>query len=142
MEENKFKTGQEVLVRDNDYNKWSYSLFSHYTDNVKYPFATINGALSTQCISYKGNKHLVGTTDSPKEDLPIDTPVMVSDIGKKDLIWWFPAYYARNKEVWMSAEKSKTRSITKRWKYIIRADKFDFNNPENSLKYNIVDNHD
>lgn len=56
-----FKTGEEVLVRDEDDDNWCYSLFSHYKAGDKYPYATGSGYFA-QCIPYKGNEHLVGTT--------------------------------------------------------------------------------
>ena len=67
MEEMKFKTGQEVLVRYTDNDTWCYTLFSHYESNkfACYPFVTCGGCY-IQCIPYKGNEHLLGTNNSPK----------------------------------------------------------------------------
>ena len=135
MEENKFKTGQEVLVRDDNNDKWNYSLFSHYSDNVNYPFTLINGMLYAQCISYQGNEYLVGTTDSLKEDLPIDTPVMACNV----LTDWRFGYYAGDNNI--STRKSNTlgegNSYLINLNYIIPFDKFNPNDIEGSLKYNI-----
>lgn len=67
-----------------------------------------------------------------EEDLPIDTPVMVSDD-----IDWSLRYYAGKGTAFTNGDKSKKNEFTI-WKYIIPCDKFNFENPEESLKYNIA----
>lgn len=62
-----FKPYDKVLVRDNPYEKWRCSFFSHYDkDDNTFPYQCI-GIQFTHCIPYEGNEHLVGTTDEPKE---------------------------------------------------------------------------
>ena len=63
----KVKTGDPVLMRDNELRQWSYSVFSHKrsSEDVPYPYYGA-GILSTFCIPYVGNEHLVGTTDDYK----------------------------------------------------------------------------
>lgn len=73
--------------------------------------------------------------DEEKDDLPIDTPCMVDDINKYA---WRLRYYAGNGVVWNNGYKKKDGVVTVKWKYIIPCDKFNFENPEESLKYNIV----
>ena len=132
MEENKFDAYEKVLVRDNEYDKWLPTLFG-YSDKSDMPYNCL-GIWYRYCIPYKGNEYLKGKTDSPKEDLPIDTPVMASE----NAIYWGNAWYAGNNGVYELSKKVETRKITNGYKYIIPVDKFDFNDPENSLKYNIV----
>lgn len=63
-----FKPFDKVLVRDIDNSKWMPNLFSMFdSDTPNYPFVTINGETSAQCIPYEGNEHLAFTTDSPKD---------------------------------------------------------------------------
>lgn len=58
--EYEFKPFDKVLVRHND-QYWSCDLFSYYCDNL---FVCI-GCSWEQCIPYKGNEHLLGTTNNP-----------------------------------------------------------------------------
>ena len=62
-----FKTFDKVLVKNNIYDNWILSLFSHYNNktNEKYPFICINNTYYRYCIPYEGNENLLGTTNSP-----------------------------------------------------------------------------
>lgn len=70
-----------------------------------------------------------------EEDLPIDTPCMVSHYGN---INFMLRYYAGNKECYDSGKKSRSFHHLESWNYIIPFDKFNPENIEESLKYNIV----
>ena len=59
-----FKPFDKVLVRDDDDEEWTCSLFS-LKDDGGYNAC---GLIWNQCIPYEGNEHLVGTTDKPKEE--------------------------------------------------------------------------
>ena len=63
----KVKTGDPVLMRDNELRQWSYSVFSHKrsSEDVPYPYYGA-GILAAFCIPYVGNERLVGTTDDYK----------------------------------------------------------------------------
>lgn len=63
----KVKTGDPVLMRDNELRPWTYSVFSHKRsrEDVPYPYYSA-GIIAAFCIPYKGNEHLVGTTDDYK----------------------------------------------------------------------------
>ena len=63
----KVKTGDPVLMRDNELRPWSYSVFSHKRsrEDVLYPYYGA-GILAAFCIPYVGNERLVGTTDDYK----------------------------------------------------------------------------
>lgn len=69
-----------------------------------------------------------------EEDLPIDTPVMCSQMDKDFCL----RYYAGNKLAFTLGNTSKNENVKQAWNYIIPCDKFNFENPEESLKYNIV----
>lgn len=70
----------------------------------------------------------------PKPDLPIDTPVMVSD----EMGDWALRYYAGNKETWvMVGQFEKSTSKVGDWNHIIPFDKFNPNDIEESLKHDI-----
>lgn len=70
----------------------------------------------------------------PKPDLPIDTPVMVND---GDKINWILRCYAGGKHTYKYGLKKKDSSIRIPWKHIIPFDKFNPNDIEESLKYDI-----
>lgn len=61
----KVKTGDPVLMRDNELRPWMYSVFSHKHNRagVPYPYYS-TGVPAAFCIPYVGNEHLVGTTDA------------------------------------------------------------------------------
>lgn len=63
----KVKTGDPVLMRDDVASTWRYSVFSHRhrREDIPYPYYSA-GTISKFCIPYKGNEHLVGTTDDYK----------------------------------------------------------------------------
>ena len=63
----KVKTGDPVLMRDNELRPWRYSVFSHKhrEGNVPHPYYSA-GIIAALCIPYVGNEHLVGTTDDYK----------------------------------------------------------------------------
>lgn len=70
-----------------------------------------------------------------EEDLPIDTPCMCSSGGKSE---WRLRYYAGNKQCYNDGNKSSKYRYLTRWEYVIPCSQFNFENPEESLKYNIV----
>ena len=55
------KPSDKVLVRDNNEQKWTLDFFSFTDKELVYPFVCV-GHYVTQCIPYKGNEHLLGTT--------------------------------------------------------------------------------
>ena len=63
----KVKTGDPVLMRDNELRPWTYSVFSHKhsREDIPYPYYSA-GIIAAFCIPYNGNEHLVGTTDDYK----------------------------------------------------------------------------
>lgn len=67
-------------------------------------------------------------------DLKIGTPCMVSDDGNE---WGF-SFYAGNKRTFSDGFKWNKSSNTFTWLYIIEFSKFNPNNIEESIKYNIV----
>lgn len=70
-----------------------------------------------------------------EKDLPVDTPCMV---GNKTSEIWGLRYYAYKGKVFMNGLKSKDEERVMKYDYIIPFDKFNPNNIEESLKYNIV----
>lgn len=71
-----------------------------------------------------------------EEDFPIDTPCMVSDNGED----WGLRYYANNHRVFVNGNKSKVEDNTTMFDFTIPCSQFNFENPSESLKYNIVKN--
>ena len=63
----KVKTGDPVLMRDNELRPWRYSVFSHKhsREDVPYPYYSA-GIPAAFCIPYVGNEHLVGTNNEYK----------------------------------------------------------------------------
>ena len=58
------KTGDYVIVRDNQYQKWVINLFS-YKDDDEY---ICTGSRWNKCYPYKGNEDLVGTDKDIKKE--------------------------------------------------------------------------
>lgn len=61
--------------------------------------------------------------------MPIDTPCMVANHIEN----WYLRYYAGKEEVYIPGG-----GATSSWKYIVPFDKFDPNDINESIKYNIV----
>ena len=57
-----FKPFDKVLVRDDDTDMWTASLYSNYDKITERHFVTIDSCYS-QCIPFNGNEHLLGDTD-------------------------------------------------------------------------------
>ena len=67
--ENKYnlKPFDKVLVRDKKENAWRIDLFERYLpeDCYNFNYACLRAAWE-ECIPYKGNEHLLGTTKTPE----------------------------------------------------------------------------
>lgn len=62
--EHKFEPFEKVLVRDGKTDKWSADLYGSKRKVGQYNYRCVGG-LSMYCIPYKGNEHLLDTTNSP-----------------------------------------------------------------------------
>lgn len=62
--EHQFTTFNKVLTRDCSDEPWRINLFSHIADSP-YKYVCLNGAW-VYCIPYKGNEHLLNTTNNPE----------------------------------------------------------------------------
>lgn len=82
----------------------------------------------------EGNLIIAPLKVEEEEDLPIDTPVMCSLNARI----WSLGYYYKNGRVYLGGFTSKNGLVHKPYDYIITFDKFNPNNIEESLKYNIV----
>ena len=67
----------------------------------------------------------------PREDLSIDTPVMVTDSAYE---CWYFEYYAGNSTAWIDGSKSADNERRYSWAYIVPFDKFNPNDIEGSIK--------
>lgn len=72
-----------------------------------------------------------------KDDLPVDTPVMVCDFISSSCDWKL-RYYADKRCCFVCNNKSVNEAPKMRWRYIIPFESFNPNDIEESLKYNIV----
>lgn len=99
MSEVKFEPFQKVLVRDCVNQVWSTAFFSHEQhseDGLEY---ICGGIPWIYCIPYKGNEHLLGTTDSPTPPEPEflwGDKVEVKDVGNDAP--WLPAIFLNNSD--------------------------------------------
>jgi hypothetical protein len=57
------KPFDRVLARDTNKAKWLITFFSHCNNFETYKYSCINGTGYAQCIPYKGNEHLLDTTN-------------------------------------------------------------------------------
>ena len=63
--EEDFKPFDQVLVRDFDSEEWGIDFFERKNRDA-YPYHCIK-SFWHQCVRYKGNEHLLGTTGEPNE---------------------------------------------------------------------------
>lgn len=77
----------------------------------------------------------ISPIEEKEKDLAVDTPCMVGNESKE---FWSLRYYAYNGKVFMNGLKSKDEEKVMKYDYIIPFDRFNPNNIEESLKYNIV----
>ena len=63
-DEPQFKPFDKVLVRKNGFDKWKANFFSHMDDGY---YKCVNSRYK-ECVLFKGNEHLIGTTNKPNED--------------------------------------------------------------------------
>lgn len=79
----KFQPFDKVLVRVSASNRWECSFYSYYDDeDNEYSHRTFHYCIKDENIlPYKGNEHLVGTTDEPEEEVELEEGeyVMVCD---------------------------------------------------------------
>ena len=105
-----------------------------------YNFQTIcsNGRLlkiyEGECTLFPSKKNRDWNTF--KVDLPIDTPVMCSNNKDHNLDWRI-RYYAGNNRVFSCGYKDADTLLTTSFRIMIPYSKFDLNNIEESLKFNI-----
>lgn len=66
-EKYRFKSFEQVLVRDGNESDWSINLFSNKLGaSMSYPFNCMDTVWG-QCIPYAGHEHLLGTTNEPED---------------------------------------------------------------------------
>lgn len=64
--EPQFEVGEWVLVRYEWDDKWDLALFAYYSCSEEgEEFHTFGGGCFYECLPYKGNEHLLGTTKMP-----------------------------------------------------------------------------
>lgn len=61
-----FKPFDKVLARDDNEDNWKIDFFSHYREDLEYPYVCLRSTYE-QCIPAEGNEHLVDTNNSPEE---------------------------------------------------------------------------
>lgn len=59
-----FKPFDKVLIRDEDNQTWRACLFSHYREDLYFPYVCVGCSAYKQCIPYEGNEYLLGTTNN------------------------------------------------------------------------------
>lgn len=60
----KLKPFDKVLVRNNNYDMWCINLYEGYELRTEYSYICLTGVYN-QCIPYKNNEYLLGTTVAP-----------------------------------------------------------------------------
>ena len=88
-------------------------------------------------VSEQDGKLIIEPLKVEEEDLPISTPCMVTDDMDKPLSFLL-RYYAGNKKVFANGKSYGEIDDAIEYRIIIPCDKFNFENPDESLKYNIV----
>lgn len=130
------------FIKEYGYN-WTDEMF----DDSYNPEKSILSEEMIKDIAEVVKKHNLGVSISEKEgkliieplkieeDLPIDTPCMC---GNSDNEIWGLRYYASKGKVYSKGLISPINEGVTSFEYIIPFDKFNPNNIEESLKYNIV----
>ncbi len=62
--EHVFKPFEQVLVRDEDQFEWEINIYGRKNDSHGNEHICLR-RMYTQCIPFKGNEHLLGTTEQP-----------------------------------------------------------------------------
>lgn len=86
-------------------------------------------------ISENEGKLIIEPLKVEEEDLAVDTPCMCKD---KQSDFWVLRYYSHKGRVFVNGNKSNCEDKTAKFDYTIPCSQFNFENPEESLKYNIV----
>ena len=66
IQEHKFEPFEKVLVRDQKTDKWTVDLYGFEEKEDGYNYQCVGGCC-VYCITYKGNEHLLGTTNDPED---------------------------------------------------------------------------
>ena len=102
---------------------------------------------------FKNNGHLLGSSTEggecvlfPSEeqrdwskfklDLPIDTPVMVTDESAINFAWIL-AFYCKDDMVFINGYKSSETNSTEIWPFVVPVKDFDFNDPKSNKERSI-----
>lgn len=135
--EKKFKCKDEVIYRDKNIEEyeWTYGIFSHsYKDDGR-EWYVINGEhLSLKqwdILPYKGNEHLVGSTDSPNEEVKLEEGeiCIFSDAINEFLGFGIISRLVEKKRGLLYDE------VGRDWNYAIRYKDFDPFNMEETKKH-------
>lgn len=66
--EHEFQPFEKVLVRDDKDGRWTPAIFGYKnTGNSEFKYIVCGGFCWKYCVPYKGNEHLLGTTNSQEE---------------------------------------------------------------------------
>lgn len=60
-----FKPYEQVLTRNSDTEEWTAAFFSHRSAGLN---ICIGDVMANQCIPFRGNEHLLGTTHEPEPE--------------------------------------------------------------------------
>lgn len=128
------KTPRKFLPNINENKKQHEpSLYTAISEAVK---SVVNADTSVE-LEEKDGTIVIRAVKNKKEDLPIDTPVMVNENITERA--WVLNYYKGNGYTTINKDEIKnTNNSPYPWECIIPFDKFNPNDIEESLKYNIV----
>lgn len=90
--EHQFKPWQPVIVRNGEDCPWKADFFSHkkMAAGGSVFFCCVSGSSWNYCLPAKGNRHLIGTTDSPtppKPEFKFGDKVEVLDAFASPIEW-------------------------------------------------------
>ena len=114
-----------VICKDNGGMEWNFE---------------INGKLSAasscngECVLFPSEEQR--DWSKFKLDLPIDTPVMVTDESAINFAWIL-AFYCKDDMVFINGYKSSETNSTEIWPFIVPVKDFDFNDPKSNKEKSI-----
>lgn len=134
--------GDNSYEIDADNSEWSWTddMFEEPTLFDRIKSAIIEAGKQAPIIIEQTDDGGIKISPINEDYLPIDTPCVVSTKIGLEVGDWAIRHYAGRNTCFIMGTNSANRENpkTQKWDYIIPFDRFDLNNIEESLKYNIV----
>lgn len=131
---NKFKCKDEIIYRHYDDMIWNYGIYSHKIENGHFLVGT---AITNnhQILPYKGNEHLVGTTDSPDEEIILKEGELVVVSDEFECLYQGQGTITKFNKITKNQIYTYFGEDEYDWEFVIPFSKFNLNNMEETRKH-------